>query len=197
MTAAILAGGRATRMGGAEKAFLVVDGEAILDRQVRVLQPRFGEIVVAVAPGADTMKYSSRGLSVVIDQYQGSGPMAGLHAALEACKTEWLFAVAGDMPFLEGSIIDRIAGLAVGAHDADALVPLPNGRPEPLHAFYRAGIKAAAARSIESGRLAMTDLFDAIRTRYLDDRDVPGLSSSRSFSNLNTPEDLAGAAGRS
>jgi molybdopterin-guanine dinucleotide biosynthesis protein A len=42
----------------------------------------------------------------------------------------------------------------------------------------------------------MADLLDAVRTRYLEEGDLPGLDGSRSFANLNTPEDLA-AAGRS
>ncbi len=41
----------------------------------------------------------------------------------------------------------------------------------------------------------MTDLLDGVRTRYLEEDDLPGLHASRSLANLNTPEDLA-AAGR-
>jgi molybdopterin-guanine dinucleotide biosynthesis protein A len=43
---AILAGGKATRMGGQPKSFLVVDGRRIIDRQLDVLRPLFEEILI-------------------------------------------------------------------------------------------------------------------------------------------------------
>ena len=50
--AAILAGGKATRMGGRAKSFLVVDAERVIDRQLAVLRPLFSEIlIVANDPG--------------------------------------------------------------------------------------------------------------------------------------------------
>jgi len=113
VSAAILAGGMATRMGGTDKAFLELGGQAILDRQLAVLRPRFAEVIVSLGaevPGpAAAAAFSARGLVVVQDEFESSGPLAGLHSALESCRTPWLFAVACDMPFLDGGLIDRIA----------------------------------------------------------------------------------------
>ncbi len=190
VTAAILAGGKAIRMGGAAKALLEVGGEAILDRQIGVLRPRFAEIVVAAAgpdPGC-----VSRGLRVVSDVFPGSGPMAGLQAALLSCRTPWLFAVACDMPSLDGDLIDRLASLA-GGSDAHALVPVRDGRPEPLHALYRAEVAPQAERCLREGLLAMSDLLAAVCTRYLGEADLPGLATSRGLANLNTPGDVQAA----
>jgi molybdopterin-guanine dinucleotide biosynthesis protein A len=195
LTIAIVAGGAGARMGGASKAFLDVGGRPILDRQIEILRPRCAEILVAVAPSSDPSPFASRGLRVVRDLFPGAGPMAGLHAALAACATPWLLAVACDMPSLDGDLIDRLIDLSKGADRFDALVPRRDGRPEPLHALYRAEIVDEAVRCLEAGRLAMTDLLDGVRTWYLEEGDLPGLGGSRSFANLNTPEDLA-AAGR-
>src|SRR5262245_31762574 len=87
IAAAILAGGRAARLGGAPKPLLQVGGSAILDRQLEVLSPRFSPIIVATAAaepssaGIDAA-FEARGLIVARDRYAGRGPMAGLHAAL-------------------------------------------------------------------------------------------------------------------
>ncbi len=196
ISAAILAGGLATRMGGAAKAFLDLGGEAILDRQLDVLRPRFAEIIVAVgAPGGGGMEaFEQRGLRIVHDRYPKAGPLAGLHAALDACATPWLFAVACDMPFLDGALIDRMAAGALFAVDSDVIVPMRKGRPEPLHSFYRASVAAEAARCLESGRRAMVELIAGLRSRLLRERDLPGLSQSYTWQNLNTPDDLEAAA---
>src|SRR5262245_30724404 len=104
-TAAILAGGLATRMGGAAKALIPVNGVALIDRQVRVLAPIFPRLLAAVAAKDDPAPYRARGLFVVTDRHPRCGPLAGLHAALEASRDAWLFVVACDMPFLDAGLI--------------------------------------------------------------------------------------------
>lgn len=198
ITAAIIAGGLATRMGGTAKAFLELGGEAILDRQLTVLRPRFAEVMVCLGsepPGPGGAKaFSSRGLMVVQDEFPGAGPMAGLHAALESCRTPWIFAVACDMPFLDGDLIDRIAVGTAWSHDADVIVPVRRGRPEPLHAFYRRAIAGEARRCLEEGRRALVDLISGVRTSLVREKDLPGLTQSYTWQNLNTPDDLEAAA---
>jgi molybdopterin-guanine dinucleotide biosynthesis protein A len=198
ISAAVIAGGMATRMGGAAKAFLELGGEAILDRQLAVLRPRFAEILVAVGTpgpgGMDTGPLQRRNLRSVEDIHEAAGPLGGLHAALEACTTPWLFAVACDMPFLDGDLIDRMAVGTAGAGDTNAIVPVRRGRPEPLHAFYRASIAGEAARCLEGDRRAMVDLISSVRSSLLRERDLPGLNQSYTWQNLNTPDDLEAAA---
>lgn len=196
ISATVLAGGLATRMGGTAKAFLSLGGEVLLDRQLEVLRPRFEEILVAVgAPdGCELAPFEQRGLRAVHDRFPGAGPLAGLHASLEACRTPWLFAVACDMPFLDGALIDRMAGRVALAGDAEVVVPMRKGRPEPLHAFYRTSAAVEAGRCLESGRRAMVELIAGLRSRLLRERDLPGLGQSYTWQNLNTPDDLVAAA---
>src|SRR5579884_4036130 len=94
--ALILAGGRATRLGGVDKLALVIDGASILDRLRAVLAPRVAEIVVATPRDIP-------GLRCVRDA-EGEGPLAGIAAGLAACALPWLVVVAGDMPHLSGAL---------------------------------------------------------------------------------------------
>jgi len=203
-SAVVLAGGGASRMGGRTKAFLLVDGVSILDRQAAVLRPRFQSMFAALASagtashhdGLAAEAFTKAGFKVITDRYPGSGPMAGLHAALLVSRTEWLFAVGCDMPFLDGVLIDRMAAIAADSSDEQALVPLSALGPEPLHAFYRASIAPIAEECMRDGRRAMSDLLDTVRTRYLAETDLPGLCESRSLANLNTPDDVEKASTR-
>lgn len=200
ITAAILAGGRARRMGGVRKGLTAVGGTAILDRQIAVLSPRFAGILLVAASPQDRSAapwpledLATRPVRLIHDRFAASGPMGGLHAALSACDTEWAFVFACDMPFLDGAILDRMAALARDEAAAEALVPWREGRPEPLHALYRASMAARAGRCLEEGRRAMVDLLADLRCRRLTDGDLPGFAQGRSWMNMNSLEDLAEA----
>jgi molybdopterin-guanine dinucleotide biosynthesis protein A len=218
ISAAILAGGMARRLGGESKAFLPVAGKSLLDRQLDLLRPRFAEIIVVLAAesrpespalpgsaadlsrsGSECAPYAARGLTTVRDAVKDAGPLAGLQAALTACGTEWLFTVACDMPFLDPRMLDGMSSMVSGGSmtrrigELDALVPSHGGRIEPLHALYRAELAPVAGACVSSGRRAMVNLMDSCRTRFLEESDLPGMTESRSWTNLNTPEDLVAA----
>src|SRR5262245_50285651 len=103
----LLAGGRATRMGGRNKAFAAVGGEPIAARTIRVLRETFPQVIVATNTPDD---YAGFGVDVVADVYPGRGPLAGLHAAMRITRHPHLFAVACDMPGLDADVIRLLLG---------------------------------------------------------------------------------------
>lgn len=186
VTALILAGGRATRMGGVDKTALVVDGETIFARQVRVLAPRAREIVVSLGgPPTGSDPASGHGLRTVVDAVAGAGPLAGVHAGLAACTTPWLLVVAGDMPHLDGALIDRMIGAA--SESVDAVGIRIDGLPEPLFCLLRVGpAREAIERRFAEGKRKASELLtdSGLRVAWLEDIDRAALT------NLNTPDDL-------
>ncbi len=177
ITALILAGGRATRMGGVDKSTILVGGETIFARQVRVLAPRVTEILVSGRP--------TPGYRVVEDAIEGAGPLAGVAAGLAACTTPWLLVLAGDMPDITGALIDRIASATADARDAVGI--RIGGLPEPLVCALR----VAAARPVleamlgEGVRKASALLADrGLLTTWIEDIDPAAVR------NVNTPGDL-------
>ena len=181
-TALILAGGRATRLGGIVKATLDVGGETIFERQTRLLAPRVTEIVVSTG----TAKWDpSPAHRTVMDPIAGAGPLAGIAAGLAAVTTPWMLVVAGDMPDLTGELFDRIIGAASDTIDA---VGIRIGElPEPLLCALR--VKAArpvVERRLAEGRLKASGLLteDGLRVAWIDDIDPAAVR------NINTPADL-------
>src|SRR5688572_11287108 len=124
VSALILAGGQATRMGGGDKRLLVVEGETIFARQVAVLAPRVAEILVA-AP------HDISGHRTVRDEVAGAGPLAGVAAGLAAARTPWLLVLAGDMPYVTGELVDRLVARAEEGGVA-AVGVRHGGLPQPL-----------------------------------------------------------------
>ena len=174
LSAVILAGGRATRLGGIAKHEILVDGETIFARQVRVLAPRVAEILVS-GPAIE-------GYRSVSDSIAGAGPLAGIAAALAAMRTPWLVVVAGDMPYVTGELIDDLLARAEG----DAACVRERGLPEPLISAIHARVLPVIEARLAAGRFKASGLFteERLAVSWLDDPDPRALKS------INAPEDL-------
>jgi molybdopterin-guanine dinucleotide biosynthesis protein A len=181
-TALILAGGRATRFGGVAKHELVVDGETIFSRQVRVLAPRVAEIVVS-APR------DIAGYRTVRDAAEGVGPLAGIAAGLAAACTPWLLVVAGDMPHVSGELVD----LLLAARTGDAVGVRVGGLPEPLFCALHVRVAEVVKRRIAEGKHKASGLLtdEDLQVRWLDESQIRAIDPDlRGLSNVNAPEDL-------
>jgi molybdopterin-guanine dinucleotide biosynthesis protein A len=191
--AAILAGGRGTRMAGAgaiNKGLLLVEGQRIIDRQLAVLRPRFAEVLIAAN---DPAPWAGLGLRVVADRSGGQslGPIAGLDAVLAALPVgiPAVVCVAGDMPFLDPALLEHLRDAAPGAA---ALVPRVAGRPDPLLARYARSVAPIIAEQITLGRYAMMDLLARLDVTWVDEPELRSLDPElRSLVNINTAADLA------
>jgi molybdenum cofactor guanylyltransferase len=184
-SALILAGGKARRFGGIAKHELVVDGETIFARQVRVLAPRVTEILVS-------SPRDIAGYRTVRDPRDGVGPLAGIAAGLAACRTEWLLVVAGDMPYLSAQLIDQLLARAHASYDpraadsVDAVGIRIDGLPEPLVCVLHTRILPLVERRIAAGDYKASRLLtdDNLRVDWIEDADRAQLR------NVNSPEDL-------
>lgn len=178
VTALILAGGRATRLGGVDKRELVVDGQTVFERQVAVLAPSVAEIVVST-------RREVAGYRCVRDAIEDAGPLAGIAAGLAAVQTEWLLVIAGDMPHLTRELIERMLA-ATAAETIDAVGIRIAGLPEPLVCVLRvsAALPIVQAR-LARGELKASRLLDApLRMHWIEDVD------RRALFNINDPADL-------
>lgn len=186
VTACILAGGRARRMGGAVKPLLAVDGVRILDRQRALLAPRAAELVISVAgPGPLT----EQGVRTVVDAVAEAGPLAGIAAGLAASERPWLLVVAGDMPSIRGEVLDLL--LAAATADVDAVVPWIGGFPEPLLALYGRGAAAVIARHLGAGQRSVQAVVRELRVAAIDEVAIRVADSDLvTFRNLNYPDQL-------
>lgn len=86
-SAAILAGGRASRFGGRDKSALNVEGLPILDRQMAVLSKITDDVLFVVGEQTTPPRSDVR---VVRDRVTASGPLGGLDAALAAARHDAL-----------------------------------------------------------------------------------------------------------
>lgn len=181
ITLGILAGGRATRLGGADKAWLERDGLA----QVIRWQRRFAHETSAllVSANRDLHRYAAAGLHAVPDRVvHDIGPLAGLDALAAACITPWLLTVPVDLVGVNECLLPTLAS---AAGDSGAFAVDDDG-PQPLVALWR----VEALRQAMPAALAGDGAVHALqRTLGMAAVRLQGVR----FGNLNTPDDLATA----
>lgn len=196
--AVLLVGGRSARMGR-DKASLPFLGTSLLARAAQVLRDAASLLMVVRAPGQALpldAPVAGSGVVVVDDPVAGEGPLVGLAAGLRALegRAELAFAAAVDTPFLRPRLVRGVIDALAAAPEIDAVVPVLEGRDQPLLAAYRVTVADAAEAAIGAGERGLRDLLRRVRVRRLDEAALRRLDPElRCASNLNTPDDLAAA----
>lgn len=188
---AILAGGGATRFGGARKGLEQVGGRRIIDRLAELLERVLGGAPVLVANAPEAASWIP-GLRVVPDVVSGAGSLGGiLTAVIEAPAP--VVCVAWDMPFVTDALVRELAdGLAT----ADVCIPESEGRRgvEPLCAAYGPGCRAPIEQRIAAGDLRAIGFHPLVRVATIPAQRVAALGDpARMFFNVNTAQDLTQA----
>ncbi|MBU0688303.1 MAG: molybdenum cofactor guanylyltransferase [Gammaproteobacteria bacterium] len=184
-TALILAGGDSSRMGQ-DKAGLLLEGTTLLQRVTATMQGVFPKVIVSVRqPRAEVA------LHQVCDAEADGGPLAGLVAGLAQVETPWMFAVACDMPFIQSAVITRMAELRGEQH---AVVPMIDGHPQPLFAFYAKQALPMMRETLASGEKRVRAVLKQLDVRYVSEAELREYDPQfRSFIDLDTPQDHTAA----
>jgi molybdopterin-guanine dinucleotide biosynthesis protein A len=194
LAAIILAGGRSSRMQGADKIFSTLGhGETLLDRAIGRLAPQVGTL--AINANGDPARFAGRGLEVIADAVPDfQGPLAGILAGLDwagSISAERLLTVAGDTPFFPPDLAGRLSRVAEG----DIALAASGGRMHPVFALWPVGLAASLRDHLERDerRSVMSFIerhsFAAVDFPFVD---MPG-GKADPFFNVNTPDDLAEA----
>jgi molybdopterin-guanine dinucleotide biosynthesis protein A len=180
ITLGILAGGRATRLGGRDKAWMTRDGHPMVLALAQRLAPEVDATIVSANRNAE--RYLSHGLRAIHDRLAGIGPLGGIDALATACQTPWLLTVPVDVVDVNDCLVRSL--LAAGAQGAWA--EDDNG-PQPLVALWHAkALREAVATAVTSDDHAVHALQSRMGM-------TPVRFAGVCFGNLNTPDDLAAA----
>jgi molybdopterin-guanine dinucleotide biosynthesis protein A len=187
-TAAILAGGRGTRLGGVDKGALLVGGSPILERQVTVLRDLSPHVLVIVS---QQTRLRRSDVSVVVDCIEGAGALGGLYTALTAAPTEQVLVIACDMPFLDAPFLTYLAACGRGV---EAAVPRDRRGRHPLCASYQRSVAGRLHARIARGELRVLDALTELHVRDIGPSELaPYDPDGLLLSNVNTPQDYVAA----
>lgn len=179
IVAGILAGGRASRLGGSDKAWHEFEGQPLIERTLAALS-RQG-VPVIIASGRSRSRHAALTVPVVADLRDGQlGPLAGIEALLAACESRWLLTVPVDLLCVPADLVKRFAAQAgpKGAFAAD------DDGDQPLIALWPVdAARSVVAESLERGARAVHRVQAELAMARLNfDR--------YRFGNLNSPGDF-------
>lgn len=201
----ILAGGRATRMGGGDKTLLRLCDKSILAHVIARLAPQVGAL--ALNANGDPARFSAYDLPVLPDPIAGfAGPLVGVLAGLDWAAgegAEAIVTVAADTPFFPCDLVPRLMLAAEGMAHPLVLAATPRGEEDtksmsrgglirhPTFGLWPVALRDDLRAALEEGLrkvVLWTDRHGG-REVLFDDAHDP-------FFNVNTPEDLAEAQRR-
>ena len=188
VTAVILAGGMSRRLGR-NKALEPFRGEPLIHRVIHRMSQVASNIIIVANDHERVAELAlPDSVTTVIDEYPGKGSLGGIYTGLRAAPTEWAVFCACDMPFPSPRLY---RALLSERESNDAVVPVLDGRPEPIHAAYSRACLEPIREKLDADRLKISGFFDDVSVHYFTEAQVretdPDLLS---FFNINTQQDL-------
>lgn len=181
ITLGLLAGGKASRLSGVDKAWLERDGVP----QVLRWQRRFSSEVAAMLVSANRNpdRYAAHGLIAVPDCIPDAGPLGGLDALAAVCETPWLFTLPVDLVGTNDCLLRTLATM----RGDDGAYAVDDDGMQPLVALWRRdALRTVCAEAFAAGAGAVHALQATLKMS-------PVVFSGFRFGNLNTPADLDAA----
>ena len=188
----ILAGGKATRMGGGDKGMREIGGRRLIDHVIERLTPQVSAIVLNA--NGDPARFGEFGFPVLPDSLPDyPGPLAGVLAALDWAaehNVSRVVSVAADTPFFPHDLVGGLKKAAGPAGLALAASPDETGRVQrqPTFGLWPVALRHDLRAALEGGLrkiVLWTDQHQAGQAVFSAAYDP--------FFNVNTPEDLAEA----
>lgn len=184
ITGVVLAGGQGRRMGGVDKGLLELHGRPLAAWAAERLAPQVDELLISANRNGE--RYAALGHRVVGDRIPDfAGPLAGLHAALDAAAYPLVATVPCDSPFLPVDLVLRLfSGLT--ASGADVAVARAGGRMHPVFCLCRRDLEPHLAAYLASGERRMAGWHATLKVAEIAFDD-----EAEAFANLNTGEELS------
>lgn len=188
----ILAGGRATRMGGGDKGLLNLDGRPLLAHVIDGLTPQCETI--ALNANGPPERFAGFGLPVLPDVCPGQpGPLAGIFTAMEwaaGLGHDTVLTTPADTPFLPETLVERLEQAGAPAVAA-SLNGAGTQRSHPTTALWPVTLRAELRRTLEIGERRVGRFAARVGAKS-----VLFEGNTDPFFNINSPEDLAEAQQR-
>jgi molybdopterin-guanine dinucleotide biosynthesis protein A len=182
---AVLLGGGESRRMGRDKATMLWRGRLLWKWQMEKLRALKPEKILLSA--RSDVAWRPADVELILDVPPSRGPLSGLAAALGAIATDHLLALAIDMPFMTTEHLQLLCGLAA---NGTGVIPMLDGKAEPLAAIYPKEARAIFLEALEGNDFSLQSIV-----RKLVDLDqlqmMPVSGPAREFyKNVNRSQEL-------
>jgi len=182
VTGVILAGGRATRMGGVDKGLIPVNGRPMIAWVIDVLRPQVAELLVNANRNLD--EYRALGYPIIDDgDREFRGPLAGIASGMRAATNKYVAFAPCDSPLVCDDLVPRLHA-ALSAAGTRIAVAHDGERLQPVFALLESALLDDLVRYLDSGGRKIDRWYAEHGFARADFSDV-----AESFANINAPDE--------
>ncbi|MCV6637418.1 molybdenum cofactor guanylyltransferase MobA [Candidatus Albibeggiatoa sp. nov. NOAA] len=184
ITAVVLAGGQARRMGGQDKGLLMYQDQTFIQHLVNDLKPQVGQIIINA--NRHQQQYADLTRCPVIEDHFGdfAGPLAGMLTGLQTIKTPYILFMPCDVPHIPDFLVTRLAEKLTQSQAMISTV-YDGQRTQYLFALMRCEVQESLQTYLQQNRHQVRAWYQQQHVVEVDFSDCPQF-----FVNINTPEDL-------
>jgi molybdopterin-guanine dinucleotide biosynthesis protein A len=194
ITGVILSGGKSKRME-LNKSFLKVDNNFLIEHIYNIISSVFEKIIISTN---EPELYDFMNVEKIEDLIKGFGPLSGIHSALTFAKTEKIFVVPCDMPFIIPDIIKYLISIDTSE---GIVLPTANGQIQYLFGIYNKQILKLAeeillanysaklkSKGFKKSAVSLWNFVDRVGAEIVDVEEKIFYMKDLFF-NINTPKD--------
>ncbi|MDN2488311.1 molybdenum cofactor guanylyltransferase MobA [Kosakonia sacchari] len=183
VTGVVLAGGKASRMGGKDKGLQELNGKPLWQHVAERLAPQVTSLVISANRNLEI--YRTSGLPVLTDTLDDfPGPLAGILSVMQQSDGEWFLFCPCDTPRIPTDLITRLQKNR--QHNAPAMWVNDGERDHPAIALVHRSVLPFLQDYLTSGERRVMVFMRRAGGHAVDFSDVKS-----AFANVNTPDDLA------
>lgn len=183
ISAIILAGGRAVRMGGLEKGLVPFKNKPLIQHVIDRLKPQVNEIFINC--NREFNQYEMIGYPLLKDETLDlPGPLAGIQTGLKYANHALLLCVPCDSPLLPDNLVQKLLRALI-SQDADIAVARCNGDTQPVICLCKKTLLPSLNDYLAQGGKKVS-----IWQKNQKYTEVDFSENTNTFVNLNTHEEL-------
>ena len=185
ITIVILAGGKGRRMQGKDKGLLTYRDRPMIQHVIDAASRQCRRILINA--NRNRQQYQAFGYPVIADLVADlPGPLAGFYAAMQAASTDYILTLPCDGPIILDHYLQSMLQ-ALNSSDAEIIVAADGQRLQPMHALIPVELGPSLQQFLAEGERKTQLWYQRHQLSLVEFAEDSGF-----FTNINSPEDLAG-----
>lgn len=186
LSGVILAGGNHRDLGERHPSFATIEGQTILERQIREMRTCCSDITVVTNHPELFLRAVDRDIRIITDYYLGKGYLSGMHAGLSLAKRQDVWVLGCHMPYPSA---DAAAFLqACKQEGVQAVIPWLDRRAQTLHGIYDRSCAERIEKMLCVGGSEIGDLLSGMNWREVAEDEFSGQGIDTGFIRKLPPE---------
>jgi len=183
----ILAGGKNSRVNGANKSLFKVGAQTIFERTYAIMRTFFDDLIVVTRTPKNYLQWD---ITIVPDVYQAHCSLNGIYSGLLYAINPQAFVVACDTPFISKELI---AYMCDSYNDSsDVYYPQTEKGYEPLFAIYSKRCLNCFKNHLQLNKYKITRCIKSLKIKTIPESTLRTKDANLlSFYNVNTEAELA------